>query len=444
MPRSALKKRRSSSKKRRVVVRDGLAHRFSKFKGSGAYSYDQPGPWGQAGRAAGGVAGRALGAYLGVDPRMAALLGSKAGGLAHYLGKIFGSGSYGVTGANDGKIEQVMPQFSNGKDYVEICKREYIGDIISSATPGAFNIQDFAINPGSQQTFPWLSELCACTFQQYDIQGCIFEFKSFSANALNSTNTALGTVVAAVNYDSSDAPFGSRYEMENTNWSHSAPPSNNFLVPIECDKKQTALGGNLYIRHGAVPSGADIKTYDWGRLSIATLGCQGASVNVGSLYVNYKIRLYKQIVLAPNSCAYHMHVRPTAGVDASNWLGTARTIVDNNMNASVTNSNVITLDRTYIRQGTRFYVTYSVTGTGATIACPTITQGAGMSVVAVFNNGANAFTSVGNTTAGCTTWLYEVVNPLAALTFTFSAGTAPAVWATADCMIMQVAPIVGG
>lgn len=39
------------------------------------------------------------------------------------------------------------------------------------------------------------------------MSGLIFEFKSMSGNALNSTNTALGQIIMSAQYDAGNAPF---------------------------------------------------------------------------------------------------------------------------------------------------------------------------------------------------------------------------------------------
>lgn len=49
----------------------------------------------------------------------------------------------------------------------------------------------YSVNPGQQVSYPWLSTIAA-NFESYRIIGQLYEFKTMSADALNSTNTALG------------------------------------------------------------------------------------------------------------------------------------------------------------------------------------------------------------------------------------------------------------
>jgi hypothetical protein len=274
---------------------------IGRLRGHGAYTYEQPGPWGRIGSAAGGMIGSAIGTPYGLG-KPGGQIGKKLGSYLHYIGKIFGSGDY-VTSSAGVRTNSLMqsnqiPSFVMGKNDVRICHREYLGDILSSSTAGAFNIQSFPLNPGLEETFPWLSEVCGATFQQYRINGMVFEFRSMSADALNSTNTALGSVVMATDYDSRDDVFSSKQQMENTMFGVSCKPSSCMLHAIECERSQTSVS-ELYIRPYAVPSNSDIRLYDLGRFSIATQGCQGTNVNLGELWVSYDVSLFKQIDQPP-------------------------------------------------------------------------------------------------------------------------------------------------
>ena len=166
-----------------------------------------------------------------------------------------------------------------------------MGDIITSSTPGDFKIDAYNIQPGLPASFPWLSQIAA-NYEQYSLEGIVYQFKSTSANALNSVNTALGSVMLATNYDVSDPPFVSKSEMLNYEYSSSCKPSESVLHMIECDPKQSVLT-ELYTRTGELPSGKDLKFYDLGKFQIATVGFQGTSVNIGELHVTYQVRLLK-------------------------------------------------------------------------------------------------------------------------------------------------------
>lgn len=65
-----------------------------------------------------------------------------------------------------------------------------MSDIVTGAA-GTFNYSTWQLNPGQKSLFPWLAGI-ASNFESYKFHGLVFEYKSMSADALNSTNTALG------------------------------------------------------------------------------------------------------------------------------------------------------------------------------------------------------------------------------------------------------------
>ena len=205
--------------------------------------------------------------------------------------KFFGFGDYEIKHnvLMSGNLPEVYNMPKGGGTIIRY--QEYLGDIITSATPGEFKLDAFDLQPGLPSSFPWLSQIAA-NYEQYAFEGMIFQFKSTSANALNSTNTALGSVMLATNYDVSDPQFQSKSEMLNYEFSSSCKPSESVLHMIECDPKQSVLT-EMYTRTGNLPAGKDQKFYDLGKFQIATVGCQGASVNIGELCVTYQIRLLK-------------------------------------------------------------------------------------------------------------------------------------------------------
>jgi len=192
---------------------------------------------------------------------LGSLLAGSTGGnwgrsLGDVLGKVTGLGAYKVS--TNSLMTGNVPVFGGGAGTI-ISHREFVADVNGSV---AFNNTVFPINPGLGTLFPWLS-LCAAQFEEYELLGMLIEYKSTSAVALNSTNTALGTVIMATNYDSYDTTFSNKQQMEAYEFATSAAPSQSMLHPIECKPKRNVLG-NKFIRLGAVPSGADQRFYDVG------------------------------------------------------------------------------------------------------------------------------------------------------------------------------------
>lgn len=187
------------------------------------------------------------------------------------------------------------PEFTTVSEGLRITHREYIGDVVSSSNTNFFNNSVYSVNPGLSATFPWLATV-AQQFQEYEWMGLIFEYQTTSADALNSTNTALGTVIAVANYRV-DVPYGNlpflgKQQMLDQFWAYDEKPSKSFIIPIECDPKENPMNVQ-YIRGGPVPTGEDPKTYDICALNIATMGLQGSNVNCGELWVSYDVILKK-------------------------------------------------------------------------------------------------------------------------------------------------------
>lgn len=227
------------------------------------------------------------------------------------IAKIFGWGAYSVKSNTlwDGTLARQVPHMQSNMENITFRHREYIGDISSSV---GFESKVFQVNPGLDETFPYLAAI-ARNFQQYKFKGLIFEFKSTSANALNSTNTALGTVALAMQYQSDCPNFANKNQLLNEMWSVDGKPSENVLLPVECDPSMTTIP-LLYTRSGAQPTNSDLKMYDLGKVTIATVGSQAAAV-IGELWVSYEVELQKPQLyagLAIGSESAHYSLIPTS------------------------------------------------------------------------------------------------------------------------------------
>lgn len=224
-------------------------------------------------------------------------LGSKAGqfigGAAHNLfTALTGLGDYSVK--RNVLMGNNLPQIVNntGPGGTTIRFQEYLGDVYTGGTD-VFKIDSYLINAANPKTFPWLSQIAA-NYEQYDIEGMVFSFTSTSADALNSTNTALGTVMMATQYDVLDDPFTSKTEMLNYEFSTSCKPSHSNLHMIECDPRQTTINELYCLYNQEVPPNGDPRLYHLGKFSIATTGFQHAApTNIGQLQVTYQVRLLK-------------------------------------------------------------------------------------------------------------------------------------------------------
>jgi len=177
--------------------------------------------------------------------------------------------------------------------------KEFITDINSSGTStngvSNFQLQNFTIQPGLLETFPWLSQLAA-NFQQYEFEGMVFEFRSLQADSVVNANnsSAYGEVIMATNYNSAAPNFPNKQQMLESEYVTNCKPSCNQLHPIEL-KPQLNVDTHLYIRTGGVPTNQDQRLYDIANFQIATQGLQAVNSLVGELWVHYHIVFYKPI-----------------------------------------------------------------------------------------------------------------------------------------------------
>lgn len=258
--------------------------------------------------------------------------------------KIIGNGDYTMSSdmasikRNDlfADSRNQPPSFA-GSDHSFLFEHsEYITDITSSATIGAFTTQSFTVNPSNSVTFPWLSGL-AQNFESYEIEGMIFRFESTSGTAVSNTNSQLGSVMASFVYDAQDPAFINKSQMLQYDGVVDARSSENFLVGVECAKGANVIS-TLY--NGSPPTGADAKFYNFGKLHIASQGMQAASQVIGELWVHYKIRM--KITKDVNNDLQSMHIAAGSGVTSAAQFGDTTRVTTGNLTNSVS-GNVVTL-----------------------------------------------------------------------------------------------------
>jgi hypothetical protein len=169
----------------------------------------------------------------------------------------------------------------NGDAYIK--HREYIADITAATgTPTAFGIAPFAINPGQETTFPWLSRI-AKNYESYKFDSLVFSYETEAPSSLG------GTLVMTVDYDASDdAPTTKQQAMTYRSAVRSAPWTSCSHISLGEDLHKAKTN---FVRPGLQPANTDIKTYDIGNLFVISQGVTTASAVLGELYVEYKVNL---------------------------------------------------------------------------------------------------------------------------------------------------------
>lgn len=363
-------------------------------------------------------------------------LGKFAGGM---LSKILGFGAYSVKQNSLISEGQTPARMHTSSANTRVTHREYLADIVSSSVANTFTLQNFSINPGLFATFPWLSAI-AQQYQEWVPHGVMFEFKTLSADAIaSSTNTTLGGIIMATNYNSAAANFVNKQAMDNTEYTTSCKPSESFYHPVECARTQNVLA-ELYVRGGAVPSGQDQKTYDLGNFQIASFGIQGTSVVLGELWITYDIELRKPISTSAQGLdvlSDHFLLEPATTTKTTPLSSLPKLQPGSSIGGHC--STVTYFFNPLLQEG-NYLVVWEALGTAATITAPILSY-TNCSGVTIFNDsmvGAIAIPDNGvSSTRLVVMTCVSITGPGAAVVFGV-AGTIPTAVTAADLIVTQI------
>jgi hypothetical protein len=276
------------------------------------------------------------------------------------IGSIFGSGDYTIAGAQPSYNVLTngaqIPKFSSTHATNIVCHREYLGDIMGTAT---FNNTAYPLNPGMATTFPWLSTI-AGNYQEYKFHGIIFEFRPLITDFV--TGGAPGVIIMATNYNSDLPVYTTKQIMENSEFAVSVKPTNALIHGVECSPEQTDPIIK-YVRNGELVTGQDLKNYDWGSFQFATQS--NPIQNLGELWVSYCVEFYKPTLtttsgpqIAANS--FHSNRSTVAGATP---LGTIQVTASGSLSATCS-STAITINACPAAQ----YYQVNITWYGSSVA----------------------------------------------------------------------------
>jgi hypothetical protein len=213
------------------------------------------------------------------------------------------------------RVTMPQPQFKslpNGN--IRVKHSEYISEIFGSVD---FNSNKFVVQPGFQQTFPWLA-LMAPLYESYVMKSLKFSFLTEKSTLTN------GTLMMAVDYDpQDDAPLNKTSLMSYSGAVRSAPWSD---CHYNCSTQAMNKITEKFIRIGSVAN-SDIKTFDIGNLFVATQGNADTSA-LGELHVSYEIELRTPQLDKSSFAALGSSFNQASGssITGSRMLGTAPTL----------------------------------------------------------------------------------------------------------------------
>jgi Viral coat protein (S domain). len=269
------------------------------YRGAGAYSWKDIGKYAMRGGGAvlGGIQGYMSGGLEG------ALAGGRSGWIGgRKMSKYLGLGAYEdgsgvnslISGPSGNRSISVNNEHRSGD--IEFAQTEFVQNIYASVdsapASSAFQLQEFDLNPGLANTFPFLSQL-ATSFELFEFEGLMFEYRPTSGEFGNNSSNSLGKVILCTNYDPEADVFQNSVQMENYDYANSTKPSGGAVHGVETapDQRATKL---LYVRSGDVTK-SKIFT-DLGKFMVATegipFGGSGPQTSmIGELWVTYKVRL---------------------------------------------------------------------------------------------------------------------------------------------------------
>jgi hypothetical protein len=167
---------------------------------------------------------------------------------------------------------------------ITVTNEEFVAAVTVANQPN-FNVVSYAINPGNATLFPWLA-LQAKQWEKYVFSKLVFFYKREVSEF--ATNGQAGKVILNVDFDASDAPPGTKQQMEDTVPHADGMACENIFLPVPQKEMHGATTLAKYVRIGGLPGGSDIKTYDVGNFNIATQGCT-SNAEIGELRVAYSV-----------------------------------------------------------------------------------------------------------------------------------------------------------
>jgi hypothetical protein len=167
---------------------------------------------------------------------------------------------------------------NTGKDYYKTKGKERISNV--TALNAGFNIVDVFINPANSSLFPWLSGIG----KKYDL----YHFKRLRFTYVPSLPTSEeGSLYIGLDYNTLDpAPNSSSELCQLSHWT-----MNVVWKPTSIAIDLNSIGW-LYTRTGPVAN-ADYKTYDLGKLFVATEGVTYTGT-VGYIEVEYDVEFKRR------------------------------------------------------------------------------------------------------------------------------------------------------
>lgn len=218
------------------------------------------------------------------------------------------------------------PTVNGRQDSIVVRHREYITDVTTSTEH--FAVDSWNLNPGLKGTFPWLSAM-ANQYESYRV----LSFKAVYEPSCASN--ALGAIYLAIDYDAADNPPTNKQVMT----SYSNCSKGPVWQRVECVAPRRDLEKmctERYTRFSDLEN-VDIKTYDFGKLLVAT--GNGTGFMTGEVWLEYEIQLTTPQI--PSEPEYGASAKIITGVGVSAAAPFAGSTISGGLPVEVVNSSTL-------------------------------------------------------------------------------------------------------
>lgn len=206
-----------------------------------------------------------------------------------------GSGIVGNSLISGGTENAGLPQFAPHNSEYCVSKTEFCRSIYAPEESGSFQNTVLTLQPGLQETFPWLG-LVAPQFEEYEFKQLMWYWRPMVSD-FNSGTGQVGEIIMVTQYNPSDPPFEDSLRAKSYDASMSTKTSKAQLHGVECEPALNSGAPGKYVRVGPLTTGTnqDLKQYDLGNFNLIVTGTppEYSGQLLGELWCAYTVVLRK-------------------------------------------------------------------------------------------------------------------------------------------------------
>jgi len=152
--------------------------------------------------------------------------------------------------------------------------------------------KSYSINPGQSALFPVASVECQ-QWQKYRFRKFCIIYEPL-VNEYNTNNDGAGEIIIGFDPDAGDQAPTSFSQAVNSKPIARGRPCDKIVLQIPPQLLKAQMDAH-FVRHGSLPGGSDIKTYDIGLVNISVVGCgTTGTTTLGNIYFCYELDLMVQ------------------------------------------------------------------------------------------------------------------------------------------------------